>query len=70
MNVIVWWSRDNRLFTVNLKWLWLQKIIVLDWSISQLGLTSTPEECTRCPYFSLLCLISQNTADSVAPGTV
>lgn len=30
---------------------WLQQIIVLDLSISQLCFTSTPEECMRCLFF-------------------
>lgn len=56
MNVIVRQRQYNRPFTVNVKW--LQQIIELDWSISQLLLTLTPEEHTPAPFSPPLCLIS------------
>lgn len=53
MNVIVWQSQDNRLFTVKVKWLchlaptnncaWLEYFST--W------LRLTPEECTQCLFF-------------------
>lgn len=35
---------------------WLQQIIVLDWSVSRVGLTSTPEECVCLFFFPPLCV--------------
>lgn len=56
MNVIVRLRQYNRPFTVNAKW--LQQIIELDWSISQLALTLTPEEHMRALFSPPSSLIS------------
>lgn len=49
MNVIVRQRPYNRPFTVNMKW--LQQIIELNWSISQLPLIRTPEEHMLALFF-------------------
>lgn len=56
MNVIVRQRQQNGPCTVNAKW--LQQIIELDWSISQLPLTLTPEEHIPALFFPPLRLTS------------